>query len=92
MRRIIRPFSLLIALSLIALALAAETDSRSGAEPNSFGAQDGRFIKKLEWDGPPGTYPNTYADYLERHPLTAAEFEAVKSDRCRLDANVFAAG
>jgi hypothetical protein len=41
--------------------------------------QDGRLIKRLEWRSPHGELPGTYAEYLAKHPLRAAEFLDARS-------------
>ena len=45
-------------------------------------------MKKLEWHAPPGVLPGTHSDYLKAHPIRAAEFRAVLSDKSRIDADI----
>lgn len=50
--------------------------------------QDGRLLKKLEWDAPPGILPGIYAEYLKSHPMVAAKFTEVGASKDGLEADV----
>jgi len=43
--------------------------------------QDGRYTKKLEWHSPNNELPGTYQEYLQKHPLTSAEFSQPLKNR-----------
>ena len=51
-----------------------EMSSKSSIISDDSSNQDGRFISKLQWFSPNGELPGTYNEYLNRHPLTPAQF------------------
>lgn len=66
-------FAVLAGLTL----LLAVTPANLLAQPER---QDGSQIARLQWHGPPGVLPGTYADYLAENPLRPASFtQAIES-------------
>ncbi len=77
-------------MSHLAGAAGAERSLSSDniATPTNPEKQDGREIKRLEWDAPPGVLPGQYADYLLRHPSGPPEFTTILATSGRLGADI----
>ena len=92
---IIRLAAVLMALVLITNTASAGTDaareftpSDNITTPDDPQKQDGRTIRKLQWDAPPGVLPGQYVDYLREHPFESPKFSSVLTDRSRADADI----